>query len=342
MGGFVSSFVPDPFPAIRWCFRTFPLLLGGLWLLMSGMASGDLKPDDENAAILVVMRDESPAHSEFLDGLLACYKRSEDSDTTIRRVPVAEYDVADVPQTAEVVIAVGVEATRSVLDHQGTELTFISALVPEVSTQHLLGGEEGKHYPDSVFFLDQPLSRRLSLIRSLLPKAKTLGVVLGPNSGFYEVRLKREASRYGFGVELGYAGSEQELPQTLPSVLEKSDALLVLYDPVLTEPNAIRFLLYSAYQRQVPVFGYSEGYVDAGALAAVYSTAPELGCQVGGFLERRSGTTSRTSEGVGMEVHYPVFFQFRLNRSVARAFPGVTGRLPDNQSMLEGLSVESP
>lgn len=322
------------------CCRAVSLIGGAVCLFVAGVVCSEPVTEGETRDTLVVLKQESETHSEFLKGLSTCYLPGQEAGARLRVAGIGELEPEDDLRGVHSIVAVGVEATQSVMAIKAGP-PIISAMIPRVTIQHL--SPVGRLGPriHSVFVLDQPLSRHLSLVRSLLPDAKNLGVILGPNTGLYEAELKHEASLRGFSIQSGRVTTRQDLPDVLPGILASSDALLLLYDPVLTAPSGIRFVLYSAYQKRVPVFGYSEGYVKAGALAAVYSKATELGCQVGESLGQSTGFAQGTTTDGGIKVNYPGFFRYKMNHSVARSLSRVTGKLPDGQPMTGEPGSES-
>jgi len=341
----MSAIRPIRQPGSRFRDWLRPRLYCSLWafffLCFFGLARAEIKSAIEQSPVLIVIPDKSRVYTEFLDGFSVCHQAENSS--------VPSYDVIQLHQLGDHpeqfdsrnVIAVGVLATQYMLGRPATT-SFISALIPRTAMQQMLSGIEGQNGLKAAFYVDQPLSRRLSLVRSLLPKAKNLSVVLGPSSrGSIEDELIREASSQGFTLEIAEVESARQLSGLLQPLLKDSDGLLVLYDPVLTAPHAIKFLLYSAYQRRVPVFGYSQGYVKAGALASVYSSARGLGCQVGQSLEQENEASSSSERSDGIKRYFPEHYFYKLNHSVARSFSVPTDNLPANHP-IGGDVDESP
>lgn len=286
-----------------------------------------VKLPDSAPPVLLILPDTSAPYSGFLDGFAECNRSSGDGQL-LYEVKTIDQVAAEPPGFGSYnVVGVGTRATKFLYDHADSP-AFSASLLPAVAIRQLLEGDADLRPAslEATFVIDQPISRRLALVRSLLPKASTLGVVFGPDSGFVEEDLRQEAKALGFALNVAAVASEQDLSKVVKPLLDNSDGLLLIYDPVLTSPGAIRFLLYSAYRRQVPVIGYSEGYVRAGAVAAVHSSPEALGCQVAQYLSRK------TVSGVGIPVPerplfiYPFYYQYRLNETVAQSL-GVSTNL---------------
>jgi ABC-type uncharacterized transport system substrate-binding protein len=88
----------------------------------------------------------------------------------------------------------------------------------------------------------------------------------------------------------------------------------MLPDPVVANADTVYGLLLTTYRAQLPVVGFSEGLLNAGALISLFSTARQQGRQ-GGEIARQI----LSSDGVLPEPRYPKYFTVRVNSSVARS-----------------------
>jgi ABC-type uncharacterized transport system substrate-binding protein len=107
-----------------------------------------------------------------------------------------------------------------------------------------------------------------------------------------------------------------------------SDLLLLLPDPVATTADTVYGLLLTSYRAQIPVIGYSEGLLNAGALLSLYSTARQQGRQ--GAEIASSILAHEPLPGP----QHPKYFTVRVNASVARSL-GL--HLPAEAALLSAL-----
>nr|MBL8457364.1 hypothetical protein [Zoogloeaceae bacterium] len=95
-------------------------------------------------------------------------------------------------------------------------------------------------------------------------------------------------------------------------------------------------ILLSCYRQRRPVFAYSKAYVDAGALAAVYSSPADIGRDTAEWLSSLDG-------GVTIDAlprpRAPRQFGVAVNRQVARA---LSLNVPDEASLLEAVRAGGP
>jgi ABC-type uncharacterized transport system substrate-binding protein len=97
-------------------------------------------------------------------------------------------------------------------------------------------------------------------------------------------------------------------------VLTASDILLALPDSVVFTRDTARSVLLATYRYQRPLIGFSQAYVNAGALAAAFSSPAQIARQTAELLQ--SLPAGRTALPAPV---YPTYFSVAVNRSVARA-----------------------
>ncbi len=177
----------------------------------------------------------------------------------------------------------------------------------------------------SAFTLDQPAARQLRLLRAVLPNSQNVGVLFGdPQTDLKPLQDVAAAS----GLELAAASvnSEAELIVRLETVLRRTDAFVAIPDALLSRPASARAILLTSYRYQKPVFAFSRAYVDAGALAAVFTTPQQVASDVVNWLNglppgRLTLPPPRAPES----------FEIAVNRQVARAL-GIL--LPPDEELL--------
>jgi ABC-type uncharacterized transport system substrate-binding protein len=166
----------------------------------------------------------------------------------------------------------------------------------------------------SAVFIDQPLSRQMDLLRLALPEKKRVGVILGPASQDLESELGNQAREHTLELTVARITERSGLYGALQNVLPASDLLLMLPDPLVANADTVYGLLLTTYRAQLPVVGFSEGLLNAGALLSLYSTAHQQGRQ-GAEIAREV----LARPGALPEPQYPKYFTVRVNVSVARS-----------------------
>lgn len=127
-----------------------------------------------------------------------------------------------------------------------------------------------------------PVEKQLEMIRTLLPDAKTIGILYSTseiNSASAIEEYKAAAPAYGFEiVESGISGTA-DIPLAADNLLEKVDCLNNLTDNTVV--SVLPMILDKAAKKNIPVFGSEVEQVKIGCLATVGLDYVDLGAQTG-------------------------------------------------------------
>jgi len=231
----------------------------------------------------------------------------------------------------ELIIAIGSRATRKLIEAD-LDTPALSIVTPKVTFNTLLSASETaskRQHSGKLagIVLDQPPSRRMRLARSLLPGPLSVGVLWGPTSKQESAEYHAAAEMAGLELNTAVVDDEMNPIPMIERLIRDNNALLAVYDSIALNPGTAKWLLYLAYQNRIPVIGFSRAYVDAGALAAVYSTPEQIGRQAAEVVhDYIKGNSGRLPAQI-----YPKYFSLGLNKSVARSI-GLS--LPDEDRLL--------
>lgn len=227
--------------------------------------------------------------------------------------------------THDLLIAVGTEATQTALQN-ATHTRILSVLIPRLTIEQLLRSTRPLPPHVAVIYLDQPLARYFTLLRLVLPNARSIAALLGPVTAAEAEEVQRAAHAAHYTPQLAVmpAGSDNPLP-ALANILQGSDALLALPDPVVYNRYTLPPLLLTTFRYRIPVIGFSRALVNAGALAGVYSTPEQIGQQAAELALQ----AALPQHGV-----YPRYFEVHFNQAVAQA---LNIGLPDKNKVMAQL-----
>lgn len=106
---------------------------------------------------------------------------------------------------------------------------------------------------------------------------------------------------------------ENDVGPGVERLVQQVGMLLALPDPVAHTAGTVPPLLLITYRAGVPVIAYSEAYLRAGAVAALYATPEQIAQQVVEMISSyRQGKTLPQSQGLK-------YFTIGSNPSVARS-----------------------
>ena len=174
-------------------------------------------------------------------------------------------------------------------------------------------------------YREAPVSAQLRLLHGILPGARKVGVLLGPESD----RFRDELVLPPLLFDIRSLEDADQLPAALAELLPRVDVLLALPDASLYNPDTARLLLLASYRQTTAVIGPDEQFVRAGSLAAAHPS-PE------GLIE----ATAMLLQYAGLPERLPPPGYARatisVNARVARSY-GVIA--PDVDAIRQGLEA---
>jgi ABC-type uncharacterized transport system substrate-binding protein len=202
-----------------------------------------------------------------------------------------------------------------------TNIPVLAAMVPATGYEDLLARQ--KHVNRvSAIYLNQPWSRQLDFLHVLLPERRKIGLLYSPDTRIDLARLRQDIAAHDGSLITQPVRSAAQLFTSLEDVLADCDVLLAIPDSMIYSSSNIRNILLTSYRHNVPLVGLSQAYVNAGALAAIFSTPEQLAEQTGDTVISFARTAKLP------EPQYPAVFTVAINQQVARSL-GIELRSPD-------------
>ena len=116
------------------------------------------------------------------------------------------------------------------------------------------------------------------------------------------------------GVLRHRISDESQIGPSLDRLLETSDVLVALPDGQVFNRDTAMSILLTSYRYRRPVIGFSEAYVRAGAIAAVFSTPADIAHQAAEWLNELTDYTQLAGQ-----IRAPRHFRITVNGRVAEA-----------------------
>ena len=310
----------------------WPVIAVGLPVLAQG------PPEPAQSTLLIVNSDATATYVDVADQLATHMVKSGLPSGEVQQMTAAELTLAmrsgHMPRP-RLFVALGVEAVAT-LAHSRVQAPVLAALIPRSSFQRLLhdsGRSASSQF--TALYLDQPLSRQLSLIRLALPKARRLGVLLGPESITRIGQLRLLTGSSGLKLVDAQVDEAAGIFPALKQVLDDCDVLLALADPQVFNSQSIQNILLAAFRAKVPLVGFSPAYVRAGALLSLHVTPGQAALQAAALLQDAlagkalpaSPAESNDFE-VGVNVHVARAMNLVLDAQTLRQTLRDTERLP--------------
>jgi len=204
-------------------------------------------------------------------------------------------------------IAIGKKVGKKLIASLITESAFTA-----LAEQHYGSKSKALASGISVVVLDQPLQRSLKLAATVLPELNHVGLMLGPSSKINAPVFERQLKDAGMKPHiLSIAATDNPIHKIDP-VMKNSDVFIPIADSHLINVTTAKWILQLSYRYRVPVIGFSKNYVNAGALAAVFSSPEDVARQTAEVVLDLLVGNHQSSN-----MHLPKYCTLKFNKNVA-------------------------
>jgi putative ABC transport system substrate-binding protein len=233
-------------------------------------------------------------------------------DCTISEVIITGAEKSDIAEKIrrlepDAVLALGVDALEKVQSIRNIPLFYtmtggMRQPFPELSN---LSGV-------SMFITPE---RQIEAIKEVFPAAKRIGLIYDPrNTDPIVERALKHADAHSIEIVLRKADSARNISSILEGLKGKIDVLLMLPDLTVITPETVDAMLLFSFRNRVPIFTFSEKYVERGAVAALIVNPHDLGAQTG-EIARKIMRDPRNSSPVKT---YPRKHVLLINTKIAK------------------------
>lgn len=213
-------------------------------------------------------------------------------------------------QTTDLNILLGTKAAR-LSRTLYPEVLRVNAMIPYPYNKK---EESGENTSDRNIYIDQPYSRYFDLIKSAIPRAKRVGVLVHASNTSDINKLEITASSRGFILNISTIDEERNVGEALTRLLDNTDVLLALPDARIHNSKTISHILTTSYRNNIPVIGFSSAYVKAGATAAVYTSPENIAAQLSEYV-----VSLLTDRAINEKSQMAKYFSITYNYEVARS-----------------------
>lgn len=272
-----------------------------LLILSPGFAHAATVPE---APIVVVESESGGQYREFSNAL-----REALADRGIR---IAVVGANDPLPGSWLVISAGMKAAA--VAAKSSADSVLNVLIPKAGYEQLLRDFPKRAAAGSLssVYIDQPPVRQVALVAAAFPSVHNIGILYSiPPIDLEEYRHSAKTRNLNLLEQAVTPGLP--LPLALRSLLQRTDALLALPDASIFNSATIRNILLATYRRDVPVVGFSAGYVNAGAVCALSTSPRQIAAQVEAMVSQLIET------GKLPNAQYPMDFEVLVNAQVARS-----------------------
>lgn len=233
---------------------------------------------------LIVVSRESDSYLEVANSI------NESLNSTAKVITLKELDHNNYDTEGyQQIIAIGSRAADQLFNKIPADKPLYISFVPRQAYRQLLlkniDHQRIKNKKVTAVYLDQPYRRQLSLAKLITPSAKSVATALGPHSTNDRKLLQKAANALGLELKSATLDESDNPIHKLQPLIKSADIFLSLPDKSVFNRTTAKWILYISFRQRIPLIGFSKKYVDAGALAAVYSTPSDIGKQTAEALK---------------------------------------------------------
>ena len=263
----------------------------------------------------------SSASSHYQQSLVKnILENLKSSNIKARSIDIAQLRILE--KNNDLIISIGKESA-SLLNEKNLPTPQLRVLT------HFDPNKEITHINDLYLSMTQSVCQQFSLIRLLNTEWKNVSVLLPEPSPLINQELKTCAAQYKLKLQIVIISQYVNVIDALNNTLINSDVLLALPNPSIYNSKTIKSILLTTYRHRVPVIGFSESFVRAGALAAIHSSTKQLAKQITELIIKHYNNEKIIKHHI-----YPEYFDIAINKDVAKALGIIT---PDRKVLMEKL-----
>lgn len=201
------------------------------------------------------------------------------SQSQIKRLVISELKSVDIQKKIRqanpaLVLAIGIEALSVAKKVKDIPVVYLMVLNP----QSILAAE--KNVTGVSMYI--PPDKHLATLQETLPGTQTIGLLYNPErSGRFVEEARKQAAK----MQLQLVATEIHDPKQAPSLAmamkDTIDVFWMLPDLTVITPQTVEFLLLFSFENKIPLFTFSEKYVEMGAFLSMDIDAFDMGRQAG-------------------------------------------------------------
>ncbi len=234
-----------------------------LLCLIFSISSGVLADSKQNIVII------SSSNSTYQKQTASKLHEKLEANGAMAMIISADDIISSSQNVKTLYVAIGEHAIKSLHEFDS------HAFVLRINSRKIPGSKYTSAQSDLI--TAQPECRHIQLIKSLNPDWSTVAVLSSVDSLDIAAALTKCTIRQNLNLKVYAITDKSDLLETLETAVEDNDVLLAITDPFIYNSHTVKNILLTAYRHRKPVIGYSDSFVQAGAVAAIYTSPESIG-----------------------------------------------------------------
>jgi len=236
-------------------------------------------------------------------------------------------------KSTDIIISIG-ETSRHSLDkrYPNTYKLYIST----DPNEHKPGTTKNKN--DAILYMTQSYCRQIRFIKLLNTQWKTISILNSQKKPIDIATIQQCANKHDIKIYSVSVATDESLTNKLKHALQHSDVLLALPDNNIYNSKTVKNILLTSYRYRKPVIAFSRNFVNAGALASIYSDIAQISNSAATLTEQYLANNYHSIKSV----NYPLSFNTSINRQVFKALNLKTPDISRIKQILENSEPDNP
>jgi ABC-type uncharacterized transport system substrate-binding protein len=268
--------------------------------------------------ILLIISSNSNAYETTARDIKATLNKINTQSILTRTLTIEEFYSQKrlLPENTDLFVPLGQRALKEVLKYSGNTPVLASLISKYDFDREIHNRRHPENNNIGAIYIDQPLDRHLLFSKLALPNVNRFSFIIsnGNKHTIDKLNLLDQES-----YRIGILNPGDNVLSTLSHILTDADAIIAVPDPIIFNLRTTRSILLSTYRKRIPVIGFSESYVKAGALAAIYSTPEFIGKQTGEVISHLIEQDSLRNKAFPLPRIHAKYFSISVNKRVSRS-----------------------
>lgn len=202
----------------------------------------------------------------------------------------------------------------------------------------LIASVPSEYKPDSkssnnnaLLYMSQPYCRQIKLIKLINPQWHTFSYLSSDENAVNDSSIQQCARKLEITAYKVVASEKERLTDYLKRALSHSELILAIPDKEIYNSKSVKNILLTSYRDRKPIIAFSQNFVNAGALAAIYSDTGQIADSAAALVDQYLATGGNFKK----QVNYPGRFNIDINNQVFRALDLEIPDIPEIKRIIE-------
>jgi hypothetical protein len=292
----------------------------------SALASAALEKTSSDTIILIYSPD-STFQSTIAQSLTTQINRSK-HNIRIKEMSPSDFSVNFEPSTG-LVVAIGIDSiNHAEIRFKNNDKLLISS-DPDI---HQVSNNTD--IKQAALYMSQSYCKKIQLIKNINKQWNTFSYLDNKVKPVNRKKITRCANQYGLTAIRVSTSQDGNLSQDIKEAIKNSDLLLALPNKTIYNSKSVKNILLTSYRNRKPVIGFSNNFVNAGALASIHSNPEQITTGIHNLIKHYYENNNHFKN----TVNYPEEFDISINKQVFRALNLTT---PDLEILKKSLTSTS-